>query len=417
MKKVEMLVNLYKELLITYSNAPNDTIAESKKWDLYNLFETPQLRHAYDLFNNEETYGVNAESYLRIIKNIYDNKILVDFENLHIFSCIANINGKQFALATIDKKLEYIGNKDEFKNKTRTVKILIGINITKSEYKINLVIFPEEYLAIDKSCIIDEKQDNQKILFTENITIADLAYIQKDFVTAKQFYEKALLYKNDDSNILMQLNKCNSFINLVSFQTNADKYLTEGDFSKAKEMFEQIMNQYPEKRDYALNNINNCDEQIRWQNYNEYKKAGDDNFRKLFYQAATENYRSALKYNPNDSYSLMMIKKCDNADKTTAINGIYKARELVSRKNKKYFPEIIKILTYYEPSGLLTGQDYYNLAAILDVAYSNVNMAMNYTKRQSYHLAKEYCLKSMAKGYKSADELWFDRFNKKARNL
>ena len=111
-----------------------------------------------------------------------------------------------------------------------------------------------------------------------------------------------------------------------------------------------------------------------------------------------------------------MIKKCDNADKTNAADGINKARKLVAKNKKEYFPEIIKILTYYEPSGLLTGQDYYNLAAILDVAYGNVCNAMNYNKRQSYHLAKEYCLKSMTKGNSYAETLWFDRFNNKARN-
>jgi len=415
-KNVENLVNLYAELLITYCNAPDDITAESKRRDLYKLFEVPQLDHAFDLFNNEEKDELNAESYLRIIKTVYGNKILVDFENLHVFSCTTVINGVQFAFATINKKLEYIGNRTEFKNKEKNVKVLIGINVSKPEYKIDLVVFPEEYISHDKGCIIDEKQDGQNALFLENITIADLAFNKKDYISAKQFYEKAALYKPNDAKAISQLSKCNSIINFESCQANADKYFSEGNYSKAKEMYVKIVNQYSEKKDLALNKIKDCDEQIRLQNYSEFKKTGDDFYNKQFYSAAAENYRSALKYNPNDTYSLDMIKKCDNADKTTAINGINKARNLVSKNEKKYFPEIIKILTYYEPSGLLTGQDYYNLAAILDVAYGNVNNFMNYSKRQSYHLAKEYCLKSMARGYTSAEVLWYDRFNNKSRN-
>lgn len=414
-KQVEILVSLYEELLITYSNAPNEDVADSKRMDLYKLFEVPQLEHAFDLFNNEEDDELNAESYLRIIKTVYDNKILIDFTNLHIFSCTGNINGVQFAYATLNKKLEYVGNKNEFINKRKNVKILIGINVSKPDYKINLIVFPEEFKSPNSGCVIDEKQDEQNVLFGENFALAELSLKREDYISAKQFYEKALLYKPLDSKILLQLSKCNSIINYESYQTNAEEYFSEGYFSKAKELFEKIVSQYPDQKENALDKIKTCDDQIRLKNYSEYKKMGDDGFNKHFYGAASENYRTALKYNPNDPYSISMIKKCANADVSRAMNGIKKARELISLQNKKYFPEIIQIYTYFEPSGLLSGQDYYNMAAILDVAYGNVSNTLKYTKVQSYHLAKEYCLKSMAKGYGSADGLWYDRFNQKAR--
>jgi len=414
--KVEILVNLYKELLITYCNAPNDEIAKSKRRDLINLFENPQLDYAMDLFNNEKKDNPNLVSYLRIISSNYENKILVDLENLHIFSCTSNIKGKEIAYASFNKSLKYIGTNKDYKNQQKNVTIVIGINISEPEYKINLVAFPKELIS-DPNCLLDAQQDNQKVLFEENLAIANLFFQQKNYVSAKQFYENVLLYKPNDSKIISQYNICNSKITYDSYQTNADMYISQENFVRAKEMYNNILNQFPEKREYAKKNIKYCDEQILIQNYTEYRKAGDDNFNKQFYTIATQYYQTALKYNPNDSYSIDMIKKCNNADKTTALNGISKARSLVFIHRQKYFPEIVNILTYYEQSGLLSGQDYYNLAAILDVAYENVNYAMNYSKRQSYHLAKEYCLKSMAKGYKTADNLWYDRFNKKARNI
>jgi len=415
--KVENLVNLFTELMTNYSNAANTSIAESKRIELYKLFGRPQLGYSFDLFNDVSEAEQTPSNYLRVIEVVYENKLLFDFEDLHIFSCTANIAGKQFAFVTLRKTIEYLGNKTEFKNKKKKVKILIGIDINELDYKIDRVIFPEEYVSPDKGCTIDEKQDEQNVLFGENCTLAELAFSRKDYVSAKEFYERSLLYRPNDTKIFVQLNKCYSVINYESYQTNAKKYFSEGYYSKAKELYDKIASQYPDKREYALNKIKICDEQIRVKNYLEFKKMGDESFNKQFYNTALENFQSALKYEPNDSYSISMIKKCANADVSTAMNEIKKARELIYHRSKKYFPEIIQIYTYYEPSGLLSGLDYYNMAAILDVGYGNVTNKLNYTKIQSFHLAKEYCLKSMAKGYSSADDLWYDRFNRRSRKL
>lgn len=415
-KQVEFVINMYCEMLTTYSNAPNYETAQSKRRGLNELFDHKQLDHAFDLFGDEGRNNDNFESYVRIIEESYDNKILVEFNNLYVFSCTAKINGKEFAYVLLDKKLKYIGNKSEFKDKEKNVKILIGINVSTSAYKIDLVVFPEEYKSNDENCIINVKQDQQNVLYEENMKIADIAFYQKDYVSAKQFYEKATLFMPNDSKALSQLNICNSIINYESYLSSADKYFTDKNYSKAKKLYEDIVTQFPDMKEYSLSKIKSCNEQINFQNFNEYKKIGDENYNKEFYSAAVENYKSALTYRPNDEYILLMIKKCANADKSKVDYQLKNARKLVSENKKSLFPDIIEIYTYYEPSGQLTGQDYYNMAAILDVAYHEVIDKMNYTKVQSYHLAKEYCLKSIAKGYDSANALWYDRFNKKARN-
>jgi tetratricopeptide (TPR) repeat protein len=415
-KEVEMFVDLYEQLLTNFCNAPTDEIAGEKRLALRELFEFPLLPIAYDLFDVSKPNKPLGDLYLYMISKEYENKIKVEFSNVHIFSCIDRRETQEFALVTFDKKLVYIGDKPEYRNKQRNVKILLAINVTGSDYKINIVTFPEEYITAKGGCIIDEKQDNQNELFQNNYLIAEQAFKQKNYIAAKQYFEKSLLYKPNESRVKSLIEECNSQINYLNYKVEAEKSFSKGMYSDAKELFEKIIIQYPDNKEYAEVSIKECENKIRFQNYIEYKKIGDDYFRKEFYTTASKYYLNALNDNPGDNYLLSMIKKCNNADKTTVLKGINQARNLVAFSNKKHFPDIIKIYTYFESSGLLTGQDYYNMAAILDVGYNNVCNELKYSKDQSFHLAKEYCLKSRAKGYKSADVLWFDRFSNKSRN-
>ncbi len=415
-KEVEIFVNLYIELLTNYSNAPNEGIADERRHKLRELFEFPLLPYAYDLFDVSAPIKQVGDMYLSIIDTEYENKIKVEFSNVHIFSCVERRKTQEFALVTVNKKLMYIGDKPEYRNKQREVKILLAINVTGAEYKINYVTFPEEYIIAKGGCIIDEKQDNQNELFQNNYLIAELAFKHKNYISAKQYFEKSLLYKPNESRVISLIDECNSKLNFLKYKSEAEKLYSEGSYSDAKELFERISIKYPENSEYAEIKIKECDNQLRIGNYIEYKNIGDANFNKQFYTVAAKNYQSALRYNPGDSYLLDMIRKCNNGDKSTVLKGINQARNLVASSNKKHFPDIIKIYTYFESSGLLNGQDYYNMAAILDVGYKNVCTELNYSKDQSFHLAKEYCLKSMAKRYKSAYVLWYDRFNNKSRN-
>lgn len=414
--KVEDLVNLYIELLTNYSNAPNNSVAQDKRRELYNLFEYPELKYAFDLFDFSDQFAETGISYLRIIDQVYGNKIAIECNDIHVFNCTQVSKGVEFAFVTMSKELKYVGDKSEFLNKKKRVRILLGINVSNLNYKINKVIFPEEYVSRENSCIIDEKQDDQIAFFNENVILADAYYEDNNLVLARQYFEKALMYKNDPM-VISKLKTCDDKIDLDALIKNSEKELTDGKFIMAKLIYEKLALKYPERRQFALEKINYCNQQIKRQNYEEYIKIGDNYYEKKFYSVASTNYKIALSYSNGNVYALDMIRKCDNSDEPAARQGIAKARLLVSQFRKKDFPELVEILTYYEPSGLLTGQDYYNLAAILDVAYQNVNAHMSYTKIQSYHLAKEYCLKSRARGYKSADNLWYDRFNKNARNL
>ncbi len=397
-KRVEGVMNEYMTLMQDYSNLPPASDAVEKKGELISLFDLNAIagyEYASDLFKPEECDAPSLNSYLDYITKNYQNKIVVSFTKPYYFKCLRKIGTKEFAIVSVDKSLEYLGQKSNNK------KLIIGIDV--SDYKINMVAFPEN-LQKDNNCVIDQKQDEQNDLFNENSNNGDRLLINKDFIGAKNFYEKALNYKPNDNHVLSQLNKCNDILNYNSYKTEAENNFLNKKFNKAKDLFLKIVSKYPINKEYAEKKIKECDEGIRIENYELYKQFGDDYFKKEYYTLASQNYQSSLKYNPNDSYLLGMIKKCDNSTPTKVNEAISKAIYLAEKQHK--LAEAFQMLSYYEGSGMLKGDNYYFMAMMMDGRDDNVDKLMKYSKKQCYQLAQEYCVKGIRRGDKKCVDMW-----------
>jgi tetratricopeptide (TPR) repeat protein len=406
--QIEDFVNKYISLLINYADCPNRELAIDKRRQLVRLFENRLFPHSFDLFNNEDNEQI-VDTYILNIENNYNNKIEMEFSNVHIYTCTEEKEGVKYAFVTADKTLTYEG-------KTRNVKVLLGINITTDDYKINQVVFPEEYITSKGKCSLDETIDENKSMYEYNRAIADIAFKKNDYVSAKKFYEKALNFEDDDVYSLSQIKKCNDFLNYSSYKTNADNEFNKSDFNKAKKLYEKILKDYPENKNYAQDMIVKCNQKIKEQTFEDIKADAEDYYKRGIYNKAKEYYLDALNYKSNDAYVLDMVKKCDMGDKNKVQNELQRARNLVSQNTKESYAEAIKTYTYFEPSGMLTAKDYYTMASILDMAYAQVNKILGYGKNHSYFLAKEYCLKSKKLGSQDATEMWLIRFNNKSRN-
>ncbi len=416
-EKVKQLAQKYFTLMEVYSDLPPDKSANDYRSQLLDIFDVnvrTGIDFASDLFTADDQANLRFYDYLTTIEDKYENKIQVDFKNDYYFTCTAKIDNKEFAYVSVDKTLEYIGEKQlSIDSKTRKVNLLIGIDISQPAYKINMIVF-RPYKEKDNSCILDQKQDEQIALFGEYSKFGDSYYSKRDYVSAKNLYEKALIYKANDSRVLSQINLCNNILNFESYKSSAEKNLTEKKFNKAREIFVKISSEYSEHKSYTLNKIKECDEGIRIENYNFYKNLGNENYKKRFYSKAVENFNSALKYDKSE-ISLIndMIHKSSIADHKYAQTQINHAVYIAEKKNN--LVEAFKILSYYEASNLLSGQNYYFMAMMLDGNEKNIRQKIHYSKRQAYHLAKEYCLKGKNLGNGNAEFMWERILNGKSK--
>lgn len=276
-----------------------------------------------------------------------------------------------------------------------------------------MVVF-RPYKEKDNSCILDQQKDEQLTLYAEYSRFADSYYSKRDYVSAKNLYEKALLYKANDSKVQNQIKLCNNILNFESYKSSAEKFLTEKKFNQAKEIFLKISSEYSEHKAYAQSKVKECDEGIRIENYNFYKNLANENYKKSFYAKAIENFRNALNYDKSETaYINEMIHKCSISDQNFAQTQIKKAVYLAEKKND--YVGAFKILSYYEASNLLSGQNYYFMAMMLDGNQDRIRQKVNYSKKQAYHLAKEYCLKGMSLGNKNAEFMWNRILNGKSK--
>ncbi len=249
-KRVEAVMNEYMTLMQDYSNLPLSSDAVEKKAELINLFDLNAIagyEYASDLFRPEECNGISLNSYLDFIAKKYHNKIDVSFSNIYFYNCNIKNSGKEFAIVSVDKSLKYTGDKPIIGDKIKRVSLIIGIDI--SNYKIHMVVFKSNFINPNKDCL-DQKQE-------------------------------------------------------------AELKLAEKRFYLSKELFIKLASQDSEYEDYALKKIIECDNGLGIENYELYKKFGDEYYNKQSYQNALKSFQMALRYKINDSYILDMIRKCE----------------------------------------------------------------------------------------------------------
>ncbi len=415
--KVKQLVKKYFTLMEVYSDLPSDKSANDYRSQLIDIFDVnvrTGIDFASDLFTADDQSNLSVYDYLTAIEDKYQNKIQVEFINDYYFGCTSKIGNKEFAYVSVDKTLEYVGEKQlSISSKSKKVNQLIGIDISQSEYKINMIVF-RPYKEKNNSCILDQSKDEQITLFNEYSKYGDTYYASADYVSAKNLYEKSLLYKSNDSRVLNQVNLCNKILNYESYKTSAEKYLSEKKFNKATEIFTKISNEYSEHKLYAQNKIKECDNGIRMENYNFYKNLAYESFNKSLFSKAVDNFNKALTFDVSEKTLINeMIHKCNTSNHDFAKGQIKQAVYLAEKKHD--YVGAYKLLSYYEMSGLLNGQNYYFMAMMMDGNESNIRKKMHYSKNQAYHLAKEYCLKGRNLGNQNAEFMWERILNGKSK--
>lgn len=424
---LNIFVYRYLNLLKVYSDLPSKSSASEYRSDLLKKGKPDLNSHSgfyvYDLFDDSKGLYTSQSAYLRDIENTYQNKINVQCEILGIPTCITEISGKSFAYATIKKDLKYIGDKKDYTHKKKTVYLLIAIDVTGvtiEEYKISDITFLPIKLNgnnNDKNCELNSIKNLQNNLYMYFFKKGEKAMERKKYVDAKPFFIEALMHKQDGGKAQEKIKLCESFDNYDTQFDDAFLAFSMNRFQEAKSKFENLKNNYSNKTEILNVKIKECEKQIVLENFEEKKTDGDELFKNAFYSAARQNYNEALQYKPDDSYCKEMKVKCDNADKTKVLAELRNASSLIGSKKtkRKNLVILLEKLTYFEPSGELTGTDYYNMASILDVNYFRVRHKMHYSSSQSHHLSKVYCLKAMQMGSGSAKDLW-SRFNSRARN-
>lgn len=405
--RLKALINDYFSLIQSYSYIVAGKTPVHYKTEIFQLFDETAISgydYASDLFNNDDQNGLSLNLYLTHIEKRYENKIAVQFDNAHYFNCTAHIEGKKFAFISVEKTLEYIGDKHIETSRKKTVKLLIGVDVTSNIYKINMVTFLESYISPDPSCRIDIKQDRRDVFFAENISVADAMLKKGSYVTALNFYEKALKLRPGDKSTIRKIEQCNAYVTYDNFKAEVETAITQKRYSLARAALKKIENKFPDKQDYVDRKYKECLSGEKKQEYLQYRKAGDEYYKKGFNESAKKMYEFALKYYPADNYCLGMLKKCRYASPEKIRKEISKAVYLAEEKRE--LVEAFKILSYYEGSGYLNGQNYYFMAMMMAGRDKKVHKYMGYTKKQCDDLAMEYCVKAIKKGDKNAKEMW-----------
>ncbi len=421
------LANHYTTYLEGYSNAPTSDVVFYNFSNLITMFGSDvRLPHAFDLFSAFEDEQGEAQtliSYLDLIKEKYKNKVEVKFENIYLLECVEEIGRERFALIIADKKLKWQKDKSS-KPEERTERILISIDITRKPFSIRYVTTEKDYNATKgKKCNLDQNVDKKKAQdkteFDAKKSKADELFKSGRYINAIDWYNEALKYEDSDTDAfycLQQLKKCNEQLSYAKYETSANELFKKGEYSKAKSIYSKMFIDYPEKKTLLKEMIDKCDFGIIEQTFNRFKADGDAYFNRSLFDKAKETYSKALTFKPNDQTIIKKLKDCDLGDSRKVNDKLAEARGLISRNTKESYAEAIKLYTYYEPSGKLAAKDYYVIASVMDMSYGKVNKLLGYSRRQSFNLSKEYCLKAKSMGSNEAANMWGVRFNSRSRN-
>src|SRR5690606_25323877 len=110
------------------------------------------------------------------------------------------------------------------------------------------------------------------------------------------------------------------------------------------------------------------------------------------YNKALEYYQSALEFMPGDAYALAQVQLCQNRGLETAREEIRRAIRLAEAGPQNY-GKAFKIFYTYEESGLLTAENYYFMAMMLDGRERSVRNEMGFSNRDFRRFMYIYCPK------------------------
>ena len=404
-ENVRAFIQSYQEQLALYCECNTDENIGQYKKALLNLHDPSNREgeYAFDLFGDEALEFSDFQSYLQEIKNKYHNEVTVTFDDdqLYIYDCIDRIDNKKIAYATVRKTLR-------FQSLKRTITLLIALNVTNEEYSIFSVSIPEESNGIYSKCNITHDHYIRDDFSELYLNFGTHFYREKEYITAKEWFEKVLSFQPGNKVASIKIDSCNIHITCDEYLEYARSKMKLEQFSAAKKHCKNMADLCPLLKGNAEDNIKKCDSAINFTKFDFYLNDGNYLYQKGFYTAAVKSFKKALTYLSDDNYCGKMIEKCIEAN-DTALNTINRAIYDAEQGKKA---QAFKTLSYYEESGLLTGENYYFMAMMMNSKDDKVAKQMNYTNAQCRHLAREYCLKAIMKGNVKAKQLWESRMIK-----
>ncbi len=415
------LLRLYASTIESYSkcglNGEYQRLQEvnDRMDDVMRLFgsnngDAARKTHACDLFRNLKT-DLNLYEYLLKIKDTpYRNRIIINYRKYAIDDRIHySESGRSFVWIETEKYLK-------FNSDTMSTSEIIKIDITTNKYIISGVVFPEANMDCSFPDIIDDKESKA----SHFKSLADSEFNNHHYYTADNYYLTASQFNADDNSLGEGVKECNNNATFFSLVNEANGYFNNEDYETAMGIYENLRKNYPKnngddvyytEEEDINRNIKLCKMGIINKYYAFNVSRGDEYYRKGFYSRAAPFYRLSLLYKPNSKYSRLMIKRCNNGDENRILNDLAYARSLLSRRLYNNIPEIVNIFIKYEKSGLLTGQDFYNMSVIFNNKEYDLSRVLTLTQSERSDIAKKYCLEAISLNYQPAINLWNTNFN------
>ncbi|GAB1405086.1 hypothetical protein MASR1M74_22650 [Lentimicrobium sp.] len=168
------------------------------------------------------------------------------------------------------------------------------------------------------------KDAEREKAYRSNIEVAEKLLAEENLgkaLTAFQEAQKLKPEENLPAQRIQEINKrlaeeqaaVNAYNKVIA---QADEYLAANDHNKAKEAYQQAL-KFQQNDKYALAQIEKIDliiaeNKIKEADYQRFIDAGDLNFTNSLYAEAKANYASALKIFPNRSYAESRLKEAEN---------------------------------------------------------------------------------------------------------
>jgi tetratricopeptide (TPR) repeat protein len=410
---VERCVLLYEEALANYCGSGRHS--DKKKGHIYSVcdHDASRLTYPFDLFNDEGAKGGDIDNYLDAVRKNYNNELDVQFDNDNMFiaNCVAEQAGVKYVYVTVRKTVRYVGSNPVFRACENSVTLLIAVDVTQTPYKISFVDIPEEYHFLDESCKIARDKYPHNDLSAGYIAKGKSLIADKDYIYAANCFEKALIYKPQSVDAKKGLNLCAEHISFEDRIGAAEGQFNMGDYFNARNQFMYLYQTRPgiDTAHLALQ-IARCDSAIKLQHAGYYFDKGNYLYKKGCYKAAIDCFdrcRAFMVAGFNED-CLQMIEKCRLLP--DALADTIRNAEYLAEHGKK--AEAFSILSSCEESGLLSAQNYYFMAMMMDGKDDKVARVMDYSNKECKYFARIYCLRAIQKGSAPAKQLWESRMLK-----
>lgn len=360
-------------------------------------------KHVNDLFRGES--NLSLDEYITCLEENYNYGVRVDYKLLEISDCMETVGGKSRGYVKFNKKMSYGGEEKSYEE-------IVAIEVNGGEYKVVEVFFPADYNK-NGACNMNSPPSMADNLFNNYEQNGDAAFSKGDYIKAKEMYERALSYRQD-SRVNSRISECNKLIDLAALKAKAESYMRSQDYSYAKDMWQKVLNRFPNESSLAKSKIDECDRLQKEKQYKQYIREADALFNSYFFQQASGAYQQALYIKPGDNYAQQRMYECKMKDASYIRSRINEAIRLAENNNK--LKEAFEILYLVEPSGQLGAQNYYFMAMMMDGREQRVDKYMDFTVNQCDHLAVVYCKQAMRMGSSKAENMWDNIFTNQTRN-